>query len=226
VPELRGLDLGAGLSPEPGFVALDRYPLPGIHVVADLERALPFRSDAFDLVLAHHSLEHVRDLLPVLREIWRVARPGARVCIAAPYHSLRLNLANPHHHQAFNEHSPRFWTDAATSGVDPAEYVQPPLGARWGLARSDNSDPGFDLRCTAIRFHYLRPWRWLPARLRRVARRHLLDVCEQIVYDLVVWKPPMREDDAAITVSAYPFSRIEGFLRSRGARLPVARSSR
>ena len=216
MPVVQGLDLGAGAAAEPGFVALDRFPLRGIHVVADLGGGLPFKDDRFDVILAHHSLEHAPDLPGVLREIWRVGRPGAQVCVAAPYHSLRANLANPYHKQAFNEHSPRFWTDSPTSGVDPKEYVQPPLGSAWGLSRSDNSDPGFDLRCRGIEFFYLRPWGFLPAPLRRAARRHLLDVCEQIVYHLVVFKPPLREQDLAQVGPPFRAARIEAFRKARG----------
>ena len=190
------LDLGAGSQGRPGFVSLDRFALPGVSVVADLDAPrLPFADDAFDLVLAYHALEHVADLMRVMKEVWRVGKPAAQVCITAPYYTMSLNLANPYHKQTFNEHTPRFWTAAPTCPIDPAEWRQPPLGEIWGLARSDNSDLGFDLRCLRMEFFYFEEYWGLPPQDQRRARRRYLDVCEQILYHLVVFKPPMTEPD-------------------------------
>ena len=192
----RRLDVGSGRKQRDGFFGLDRFPMPGVAVVADLDRTtLPFADDSFDLVLAFHSLEHVEDLLGVMREIWRVGRPGAQVCIVAPYYTAGLNLANPYHKQVFNEHTPRFWTDAAACALPAEEWQQPPLSAQWGLASSDNSTPGLDLRCLAIEFLYFQEYWGLPAAERRRARRSRLDVCEQVLYHLAVFKPPVTEAD-------------------------------
>ena len=201
----RRLDLGAGSQARPGFVGIDRFFLPGIHAVADLDAPhLPFADDSFDLVYAFHSLEHVADLMATMKEIWRVSRPGAQLCVTAPYFTMGLNVANPYHKQAFNEHTPRFWTASPESRVDPAEWKQPPLGEIWGLARSDNSDPGFDFRCLRMEFFYFAEYWGLPPEEQRRARRRHLDVCEQILYHLVAFKPPMTEDDlAALKLDLY-----------------------
>jgi SAM-dependent methyltransferase len=192
------LDLGCGRQKMPGFVGLDRFALPGVDVVADLDLpTLPFRDDSFDVIYAFHSLEHVANLQATMKEVWRVGRPGAQVCIGAPYWAQGLNVANPYHKQVFNEHTPRFWTAAPTSPVDPAEYVRPPQGAQWGLAQSDNSDPGFDLRCLRMELFYFQACWALPPAERRERRRQGFDVCEQILYHLAVFKPPLTEDGLA-----------------------------
>jgi SAM-dependent methyltransferase len=195
---MKRLDVGSGSKKRDGFFGLDRFPMPGVAVVADLDRgALPFASDSFDLVVAFHSLEHVKDLVAVMREIWRIGKPGAQVCVVAPYFTAGLNLANPYHKQVFNEHTPRFWTDAATCPVPASEWQQPPLSAQWGLASSDHSAPGLDLRLLRMEFLYFQEyWGRSPEQQRR-ARRSRLDVCEQVLYHLVVFKPPMTEADLA-----------------------------
>ena len=45
---------------------------------------LPFQDSAFDLVLLHEVLEHVRDDALTLREACRVTRPGGNVVIFCP----------------------------------------------------------------------------------------------------------------------------------------------
>lgn len=192
----RRIDLGCGAKRREGFLGLDRFPLPGVAVIGDLDGgALPFASSSVDLVVGFHSLEHVRDLVSVMREVWRIGRPGAQVVIAAPYFTGGLNLANPYHKQVFNEHTPRFWTDAPTSPVPRAEWHQPPLSAQWGLASSDHSNPGLDLRCLRIEFLYFQDYWGMSPDRQREARRSRLDVCEGILYHLAVFKPPMTEAD-------------------------------
>jgi SAM-dependent methyltransferase len=191
---VKRLNLGCGGNNVPGFFGVDRFLLPGVHVVADLDAPLPFRDDTFDLVFASHALEHVADLFGVLREIWRVSRGGAQLCIAAPYYSQGLNFANPYHKQVFNEHTPRFWTNSPRSGVDPEEYRRPTQSESWGLAGSDNSEPGFDLRCLRMEFFYFEEYRPLAPREQRMARRKFNDVCDQVLYHLVVFKPPLTEE--------------------------------
>ncbi len=185
------IDLGSGRNAPPGFLGVDRYPLPGVAVVADLERPLPFADSSVDLISASHSLEHVHELMPVMREIWRIGTPGAQVAIIAPYGHQGLNLANPYHHQIFNEHTPRFWTDARDCPVPRAEWHLPPHGQNWGLASTANERPGLDLLCFRMEFLYFDRYRNLPVALQRRLRRRHLDVCDQIIYHLLVVKPPV-----------------------------------
>lgn len=196
--QLVSIDLGCGARTPPGFIGVDRFPLPGVQVQADMDRPpLPFSDNCADLILAFHSLEHVVDLPAVMREICRIGKPGCQVCIVAPYATMSLNLANPYHKQTFNEHTPRFWTHAPVSAIDAREWHEPPLGKYWGLSRSDNSDPGLDLRCMRLEFFYFSEYWGLSAERLRKARRRYLNVCEQIMYHLLVVKPPLTDDDVS-----------------------------
>ncbi len=206
------IDLGCGTKALPGFVGVDHSPLPGVDVVADLERPLPVADSCADLVHASHSLEHVRNLVPVMEEIWRICRPGAQVAIVAPYGQQGLNLANPFHHEIFNEHSPRFWTDAGTCTVDAAEWYRPPHGTIWGLSTSEHTRPRLDLRLVRMEFLYFDRYRNFPPWLQRKMRLGHLDVCDQVIYHLVAVKPPMTDEDVqrvAATMDPYVPAWIE-----------------
>ena len=172
-PSVR-LDLGCGTAKCPGFVGADRLPLAGVDVIVDLDMPLPFRSDSAHQVLLSHSLEHVRDLLATLKEVYRICRHGAQVCVVAPYSHQGLYLANPFHVHAFNEHTPRFWTDSQSTQVEP-------------------SDPGIDFRCVSMEFFYFPEYRNLSPDQQRAARKKYLDVCDQIMYQLVVVKKELTE---------------------------------
>ena len=188
------VDLGCGSVKPSGFVGLDRFAQAGVDVVADLNRPLPFRDDAVDLVYASHSLEHVADLLAVMKEVYRVCKHGAQVCIVAPYYHQALNVANPYHTQAFNEHTPRFWTNTPTTSIAPEEFAHPHAAA-WGLKESDGSSPWIDFRCLRMEFFYFPEYRDLPVEEQRAARKKYLDVCDQIMFHLVAVKAPVSESE-------------------------------
>jgi SAM-dependent methyltransferase len=48
--------------------------------------SMPYRGGRFDLILALDLLEHVSDDLALLRELWRVCKPGGHLLITVPAH--------------------------------------------------------------------------------------------------------------------------------------------
>ena len=85
------LHLGCGRTILPGWVNVDRVKLPGVDVMADLERCrtvpLPFADDSADEFLMSHVIEHVRDTLGLMQELHRIAKPGAVLVARTPYGS-------------------------------------------------------------------------------------------------------------------------------------------
>jgi SAM-dependent methyltransferase len=85
----------------PGWVNLDAQTGPGVDVVADLDQcdrfALPFVDDTFDEFLASHLYEHLRNPLPFMQELHRVARPGAKAVFKTPYGSSDDAFEDPTH---------------------------------------------------------------------------------------------------------------------------------
>lgn len=210
------LDIGCGSLCLPGFVGVDRFPLPGVQIVADLDKALPLEDDSVELVHASHSLEHVSDLMFTMKELYRVCKHKAQICIIAPYFEQKLNLANPYHLQVFNEHTPRFWTNFPSAPIDGEEYFHPhaPL---WGLSTSDNSDPGLDIRLLRMEFLYFPRFSRLDSAWQRELRQHLTDVCQQMVYHLIVWKSDEDDDYVRLMgdLDDYPFLETPPLLASR-----------
>jgi len=74
---------------QPGWINLDVMALPGVDVVADLDRCaeapLPFEADSIDELLMSHVIEHLHHTLPLMQELHRIARAGAMLTIRVPY---------------------------------------------------------------------------------------------------------------------------------------------
>jgi SAM-dependent methyltransferase len=83
------LNVGCGRNIMSGWVNVDAAPLPGVDLVCDLEALrqspldLPDGSVAFFLL--SHVIEHIRDSLGLMQELWRVALPDAQAVIRVPH---------------------------------------------------------------------------------------------------------------------------------------------
>ena len=83
------LNVGCGRNILEGWVNLDMAKLPGVDVIADLEQCekkkLPFADNSFDEFLLSHVIEHIKNPLPLMQELWRVASPGAKLQMRVPH---------------------------------------------------------------------------------------------------------------------------------------------
>ena len=105
------LNLGCGRDIRPGYVNLDLAKIPGLDVVADLEKPLPFADDSFDEIFTAHVLEHVSDLFALLAELRRICRPGAVIRIYVPHLSFFGAYTDPTHKRFFGYFSFDYFTE-------------------------------------------------------------------------------------------------------------------
>ncbi len=80
------LDLGCGPHKRDGSIGLDRFAFPGVDIVRDVLRGIPFCDSHCLEVHAKHFLEHFsgEDLIFVVEEMWRVTSPGGRLLVTVP----------------------------------------------------------------------------------------------------------------------------------------------
>ena len=103
------VELGCGRTKSEGYIGIDRFPLPGVDIVADLNDRIPMDDNSVDVLFACHSLEHFEDIKHIMEEIYRICKPNAIIHILAPYYNTTTNLANYYHMQVFNEETFRFF---------------------------------------------------------------------------------------------------------------------
>jgi predicted SAM-dependent methyltransferase len=79
------LQVGSGERLVPGWMNVDIY---GTDPLVDLgSGVLPFHDQVFDAIASQHVIEHLdlhEELIPLLRELRRVSKPGAEIWLSCP----------------------------------------------------------------------------------------------------------------------------------------------
>jgi SAM-dependent methyltransferase len=154
------VDLGCGPNKTAGALGFDRLAQPGVNVVCDMERPLPIRTGSVDGIHMSHIIEHVRELIPFMEEVYRVCRAGAEVRVVAPYYTSRGAFRDPTH--------VRFITE------DTFQYFEPPTD--YGVKTN--------FRIERIEYEYRKPFRFFPRYLQKRCRRHFWNVVDNLIVTL------------------------------------------
>jgi SAM-dependent methyltransferase len=93
------LDIGCGKKKqEPGAIGLDRQPGSSAEILCELARfPWPVRDNCAEKVYLSHFLEHQPDILRVMAEVHRIAKPGAEVLVVTPHYSSSDSYTDPTH---------------------------------------------------------------------------------------------------------------------------------
>lgn len=100
------LDLGCGATKEKGAIGVEILPLEGVDLIADLSKPpYPFRSNSFDVFYFNDVIEHLPNTIATMEEVYRLARPDARVLIRVVNWNSHYTAMDPTHVRAFTENS-------------------------------------------------------------------------------------------------------------------------
>jgi SAM-dependent methyltransferase len=98
------LNVGCGRDIRDGYVNIDGADLPGIDFIVDLDDCattpLPLPDDHFQELELTHVLEHLRNPLPLMQELYRVTAPGGRLLVRVPHASHDDAWVDPTHVRA------------------------------------------------------------------------------------------------------------------------------
>lgn len=111
------VDLCCGERKPDGFIGVDCYPGKQVDIVHDLNSGFPFEDSVAEYVRAHDAIEHLREPLKTMNEIWRICKNGAIVDIKVPSTDGRGAFQDPTHVSFWNENSFMYYT------VDHPDYL-------------------------------------------------------------------------------------------------------
>lgn len=160
------VDLGCGPKKLPGAFGLDCQRLPGVDAVCNFDGSLPLQTSAVDVVYLSHIVEHIRDLVQFMEEIYRICRPGGEVRVVVPYYTSRGAFRDPTHVRYITE--------------DTFQYFEPPTP--YGVQTN--------FRIEKIEYDIRKPFRYFPRYFQKRFRRYLWNVVDNMTVTLRVVKGP------------------------------------
>jgi SAM-dependent methyltransferase len=154
------VDLGCGPNKIVGAFGFDVRLKPGVNVICELERTLPLKTNCVDVIHLSHIVEHIRELVQFMEEVYRVCRPGAEVRVIVPYYTSRGAFRDPTH--------VRFITE------DTFQYFEPPTD--YGTKTN--------FRIERIDYDIRKPFRYFPRYIQKRFRRYLWNVVDNMTVTL------------------------------------------
>lgn len=67
------------------YIGVDHVKVQGVDVVCDITKGLPFEDETIDEIVCVHVLEHIQNLMPVMKEFHRILKPGGVLKIWVPH---------------------------------------------------------------------------------------------------------------------------------------------
>jgi SAM-dependent methyltransferase len=120
--ELTLLHLGCGVERIPGWINLDVSPDVKPDIVFDLEACteskLPIDDDCVDGFFMCHVFEHIERTLPMMQELYRIAKADARFVIRLPHGASNSAFEDPTHRRPYFPNSFLYFAQPAYSRAD------------------------------------------------------------------------------------------------------------
>lgn len=161
---VHGLHLGCGRNLLQRWENLDK--VPPADVIRDLETCgfepLPFEDNSFDIIVSSHTLEHIHNILPLMEELYRIAKPNALMIHQVPHYHHDVAVEDPTHVRFFSIGSFQYFSQAAYQVTD-YNYK-----ANWENTEVLIRIDGSRVRSTGVPVH--------------VAINHLNNIVEELVF--------------------------------------------
>ena len=109
------LDLGGRFNCPPNYTSVDKK---DSDIVCDLNKPWPFEDSSVGVIRAFDVVEHLDDIVFIMREIHRVLMPGGYVFISVPSSDGRGAFQDPTHKLFLNQNSFYYYTRA-----EQAQYI-------------------------------------------------------------------------------------------------------
>jgi predicted SAM-dependent methyltransferase len=97
------IDIGCGSSKRAGYTGVDILKFPGVDVVHNLDQfPYPFGDNEVEEVWMDQVLEHLKEPMQTVEELYRICKPGAKIFIGVPYFRSMYVAIDPTHRNFFS----------------------------------------------------------------------------------------------------------------------------
>ncbi len=166
------LNLGSSSRPIEGFLNVDILPLPGVDIVCDLEQPLPFEDNSVTQICGNHIVEHMKNLVPLMKELYRICEDGATLQFRIPYYTSESAFKDPTHVRFIGEKTFSYFSRKAQKYENLPDY-----------------DLHVDFDIERFQYMYYKRWFALPI-LRTFLKRYCWNIVKTMTVSLRVIKPP------------------------------------
>ena len=112
------LDLGRGKRKRSGYIGVDTADLPGVDVVCNIEKGLPFEDDSIDGIYSSFLFEHISDTIFLFQEVYRVSKKDALIEFSVPYYQSMTQYKDPTHCAIITPETLAYFTNEDWYGSD------------------------------------------------------------------------------------------------------------
>ncbi len=103
---IKKLDVGCGDRKKSGYLGMDIVSIPNVDIIHDMNIIpWPFENNIFEEIIFDDVLEHSKNLLKILSEVYRVSANGATIKISLPHYSSDNMYSDPTHTTFFSSRS-------------------------------------------------------------------------------------------------------------------------
>ena len=102
----RTFHMGCGKNKYAGAIGVDKNPASDADICHDLDKyPYPFKDNEFETVICINSIEHLLDIVNVMRELYRICKAGAVIFIVTSHFSDAGSYIDPTHLHHFSARS-------------------------------------------------------------------------------------------------------------------------
>jgi len=103
ISNINKINLGCGADIRKGYLNVDFEKFPGVDFVYNLNKIpYPFKNNRFKEIVMRNILEHLNNPYEIMKEIHRIAAPGASIFIQTPHFSSDNAWGDIQHKRGFN----------------------------------------------------------------------------------------------------------------------------
>jgi len=157
------LNIGCGKDYCEGYLNCDWTDRIKVDKVVNLEEKLPFKDNSVDEVLAYHVLEHIKNFIQLIHELYRVCKKGSIIYVKTPFYSAWGQFNDPTHVRFFTPWTFNYFNQGTYSHEVSSNKVMFKIKAKinFGIGESSKLNKIFNPIINLDQRAYCRFFAWI-----------------------------------------------------------------